>query len=173
MSGDRLEKEVERVAAEFNTKYVYDYIMEKDSLTLAEYFDGKLPSSASFKYKTEDKGEIIASEIGGFEFKGASDDHYYIYPAFKETSERQVTIFSIQSEGTFTGTLYKCTGNEESGVWSTLGKASGTYIASEDKCTIELTFTELPEGMDAIEIEKTFLLEQEEVMDVDYTRDDE
>ena len=173
LSGDRLEKEVARVAAEFNTKYVYDYIMEKDSLTLAEYFDGKLPSSASFKYETEAKDEIIASEIGGFEFKGASDDHYYIYPTFTETSESQVTIFSIKSEGTFTGILYKCTGNEESGVWSTLGKASGTYTASEGDCTIELTFTELPEGMNVIEKGKSFLLEQEEVMDVDYTRDDE
>jgi len=173
LTGDRLEKEVARVAAEFNTKYVYNYTMEKNSLTLAEYFDGKLPSSASFKYETEAKDEIIASEIGGFEFKGASDDHYYIYPTFTETSERKVTIFSIQSEGTFTGILYKCTGNEESGVWSTLGTASGTYIASEGKCTIELTFTELPESMDAIEKEKTFLLEQEEVMYVDYTRDDE
>ena len=169
LSGNRLEKEVARVAAEFNTKYVYDYIMEKDSLTLAEYFDGRLPSSASFKAK----GEIIASEIGGFEFKGASDDHYYIYPTFTETSESQVTIFSIKSEGTFTGILYKCTGNEESGVWSTLGTASGTYTASEGDCTIELTFTELPEGMDAIEKGKSFLLEQEEVMYVDYTRDDE
>ncbi|WP_296333939.1 hypothetical protein [uncultured Treponema sp.] len=173
LSGVRLEKEVARVTAEFNTKYVYDYIMEKDSLTLAEYFDGKLPSSASFKYETEAKDEIIASEIGGFEFKGASDDHYYIYPTFTETSESKVTILSIQSEGTFTGILYKCTGNEESGVWSTLGKASGTYTASEGNCTIELTFTELPEGMDAIEKEKPFLLEQEEVMDVDYTRNDE
>lgn len=173
LTGDRLEKEVARIAAEFNTKYVYDYIMEKDSLTLAEYFDGKLPSSASFKYETEAKDEIIASEIGGFEFKGASDDHYYIYPTFTETSESKVTIFSIQSKGTFTGILYKCTGNEESGVWSTLGTASGTYTASEGDCTIELTFTELPEGMDAIEKEKPFLLEQEEVMDVDYTRDDE
>lgn len=173
LSGDRLEKEVARVAAEFNTKYVYDYIMEKDSLTLAEYFDGRLPSSASFKYETEDNDEIIASEIGGFEFKGASDDHYYIYPTFTETSKSQVTIFSIQSEGTFTGSLYKCTGNEESGVWSTLGTASGTYTASAGNCTIELTFTELPEGMDVIEKEKPFMLEQEEVMDVEYTRDDE
>lgn len=157
LTGDELADEYDSAVATFKTPVIYKYTISStdSSLTLAEYFDGDLPTAAYF-YKSLSSGSIRIKDcsirISVYD-ENYNYTYYYIYPTY--------------SDSTFTGTLYSCVEDEDSGeeVYTALGTAAGTYSTSgkgTSDCTITLTFTTVPDDASAdITADSTFTLTQQ------------
>lgn len=134
------------------------YTIAGDSLTLkGNYFDGTLSGSTEFE------GELL-NFSGSFDYKVTEDGKEYEYtiiPVFNETLS------------TFTGYVYKELDNEddEDKELTYLGTAEGTVTLSGTGFgqTLTVKFTNLPEGLPEIEVNKDYTLNQEEYIESIYT----
>lgn len=152
VSGDMLSYEIEWCKNLFATQTIYKYTIEDNKLTLAEYFDGTLPTKAYF-YGNDD-----LSYNGYLQLEDKDNDaDYAIFP-------------TSSSEDSFSGNLYKKGYDDEK--WEKVGTVNVTYTVSGSGTSdskITFTFTSLPDDFSAITKNTAYELVQDEDSD-EYTK---
>ena len=145
-----IECELESIKQEFSTLEVKKYTIGEDgSLTLEDYFDGKLPTACGF-YKSFDESDLPSEYTYG---------RVRLYDIWLEDSEnmyRYKYFLSFNSEAkTFRGNMYsqKRPRGEDWGDATKLGTVTGTYTTEgigTSGCKVTFTFTALPDGVPAL-----------------------
>lgn len=145
-SGDHLSWDIEWAKNLFTTPTIYKYTLDGSSLTLANYFDGTLPSNSYFYNKND-----------------TNLDYDGYLQTYDSSSEANYALFPTFSNGSFSGNLYK--EGYDDGNYKKLGTASGTYTVSgtgTSDCTITFTFTSLPNEFSVITTNTAYKLTQDE-----------
>lgn len=145
-SGGQLSWDIEWTKNLFTTSTIYKYTLEDSNLTLANYFDGTLPSNAGFYNNDKDL------------------DYYGYLETYDSSSEASYALFPTFSNGSFSGNLYK-EGYDDDGNYEKLGTASGTYTTTgtgTSDCTVTVTFTSLPDGFSVLTTNTAYTLTQDE-----------
>ncbi|MBR1715489.1 MAG: hypothetical protein IJ717_11195 [Treponema sp.] len=166
ISEAEMESELERIKKEFSTLGVRKYTISEDSLTLEDYFDGKLPTACYF-YKSFDESDLPSEYTSGF----ISIDCIGLYDS--EYDYRYNYYLSFNSEAkTFSGNMYSYKSSKDDDFTTKLGTVTGTYTTEgigTSGCKVTLTFTEIPDGVPVIKTNTAYELEQNSDSDATYT----
>ena len=137
LSEVELESELAGCAARFATMVVYQYEISENSISLAKYFNGSLPTVVRFS--TETPIRIDYNDAIGMIYICLSDNTLYeFYPTFSGNS--------------FIGKMYKGLWDGDKENRTSVGTVEGTYTTSGkgikgSGCTITLIFTKLPDSV--------------------------
>lgn len=132
-----IESMLESMTSKFATMVVYQYEFSENSISLAKYFNGSLPTVVHFS--TETPIRIDYNDAIGMIYICLSDNTLYeFYPTFSGNS--------------FIGKMYKGLWDGDKENRTSVGTVEGTYTTSGkgikgSGCTITLTFTKLPDSV--------------------------
>ena len=161
LSDVELESELEYCKQVFSTRGVRKYTIDEDgSLTLEDYFDGKLPTACYFVKEIDESdlpSEYTYGSVRLFDIWLEDSECMYLYDYY----------LSFNSEAkTFSGKLYSQTraDGEEWSDTTKLGTVTGTYTTEgigTSGCKVTLTFKELPDGVPVIKTDTAYVLEMD------------
>ena len=145
MSAEEKAAEIASFKAELERKTVYKYTISGNSLTLADYFGGTLPSEVEFQY-----------EESGFHIR-LRDDRVYLdeWGSSSDVDGRAENV--TFSNGSFSGKLYDKHDEE-----TEIGDVAGTYTISGEgsSATVTVKFTSLPSVYKTITANTEYTLTQ-------------